>query len=178
MLLSRRWFRRIFTLVLVLGLFAAVTYYIVQDSRKTQRSIYQERSTLAVQTAIAARLFELTRTAEANLPQYRLVKVEADEPLIDVANQYNTTLEVLRVANSLLPTVDFGDGSIIIVPEGVQTLDPPRSFATYTVQPGETLQLLADRFEVTLEQLQIDNPTLAQRPLVPGDVVFVPHNLK
>src|SRR5262245_44390813 len=114
-----RLLRNLFLVVLIVGLFAAVSYYIIQDDYKQRLAIYQDRSTLAVSTAIANRQFELTRTAEADFPQYRLVTVAAGEPLINVAEQYHTTLDVLRMANKLLPNVDAGDGSRLVVPEGL-----------------------------------------------------------
>jgi LysM repeat protein len=170
--------RFLFLLILVAGLFAAVYYYITQNNRIRVEQIVAERSTLAVQTAIAGKIFELTRTAEAPLPHYRLILVEEGKPLIEVAEEYNTTIEVLRMANNLLPIVDAGDGSQIIIPEGIQNLEPPRRFTSYTVLDGDTLELLAVRFGVDIEQLKIDNPILATRNLLPGDVVFIPELLR
>jgi LysM repeat protein len=171
-----RWLRRLFILALVIGVFGAVGYYIFIDTTGDTGELYNLQVTRAIETAIAARLFEATRTVEAPLPQYRLVTLTQSEALLNVAQRYRTTIEVLRMANQLLPTVDFGTGEII-VPEGVQVLEPPRSFTTITVVEGDTLSALAAIHDVTIEQMQIDNPVLAGRELIPGDIVFIPHLL-
>jgi len=172
-----RWLRRLLLLALVVGVFGGVIFFINSNNRVEMQQLYHLRVTLAIETAIAGRLFEATRTAEAPLPQYRLVTLSEGQALLDVAEQYDTTVDVLRMANKLLSTVDFGSGETIIVPVGVQVLDPPRSFETYTVVAGDTLNTLATRFDVTLVQLQTDNPVLAGRELLPGDMVFIPELL-
>lgn len=172
-----RWLRRLFLIALVAGVFAGVGYFINENNRTEMQELYDMQVTLAIETAIAGRLFEVTRTAEAPLPQYRLVRLEHGDALLDVAERYHTTVEALRMANKLLSTVDFGSGETIIVTEGVRVLDPPRSFRVYRAVAGDTLSILATRFDVTLEQLQADNPVLVSRDLSPGDTVFVPELL-
>lgn len=169
--------RTLLLLLLIIALFGGVGYYIWTDSTAKARQEYQYRVTLAVETAIAKALFGATSTAEADQPQYRVVKMGNGEPLLDVALRYNTTIEVLRMANKLLPTVDAGFGQEIIVPEGVQVLEPPRSFRIYVALADDTLSTLADRNGVPLNLLQQDNPVLAARGLNPGDIVFIPELL-
>jgi LysM repeat protein len=169
-----RWLRRLFLFALMIGVFAGVAYFIETNRGIEEDELYNLQVTLAIQTAVAGRLFEATRTVEADLPQYQLITLEDGEALLSIAQQYGTTVEVLRMANKLLSTVDFGSGETIIVPVGVEVLDPPRSFEPYTVVAGDTLDTLATRFDITIEQLQIDNPVLAGRELLPGDIVFVP----
>jgi LysM repeat protein len=111
---------------------------------------------------------------EAPLRQYRVIPLTPSDTLSAVAERYNTTVEVLRMANALAPTVETGDGSAIIVPEGVQSLDPPRTLDYITAQPGESLESLAQRFRIPLNVLELDNPVLAQRRVNPGDIVFIP----
>ncbi|MEO8607717.1 MAG: LysM peptidoglycan-binding domain-containing protein [Chloroflexota bacterium] len=172
-----RWVRRLFLLAVVIATFAGVGYFIFHDTGTDRDRLYNLQVTLAIQTAIAARLNDATRTAEAPLPQYRLVTLGNGEALLDVAQKFHTTVEVLRMANKLLPTVDFGSGETIVVPEGVQILDPPRWLKHVIAQPNDTLSTLAAVNNVTLEQLQKDNPVLANRELLPGDIVFIPELL-
>jgi len=172
-----RWLRRLFLIALVAGIFGGVAYYINQGINRDDDERYDLQVTLAIQTAIAGRLFEATRTAEAPLPQYRLVTLANGEALLDVAERYNTTIEVLRMANKLLPTVDFGTGETIVVPQGVEILVPPRSFRPYTAVAGDTFSTLATLNDITPEQLAMDNPVLAGRELLPGDIVFIPQLL-
>ncbi|MBZ0289186.1 MAG: LysM peptidoglycan-binding domain-containing protein [Anaerolineae bacterium] len=172
-----RWLRRLFLLTLVIGVFGVVGFFIKKGIDEEIQTQYDVQVTTAIETAIAARLNNATRTAEAPLPQYRLVTLGKGESLLDVAQQYHTTVEVLRMANRLLPTVDFGTGETIVVPEGVQVLDPPRWLNAITAQPNDTLATLASLHDITLEQLQMDNPVLANRELLPGDIVFIPELL-
>jgi hypothetical protein len=171
------WLRRLFLVAVVVGTFAVVAFFIVGDSRSTVQQQYDLQVTIAIETAVANRLNIATRTAEAPLAQFRLVDLANGEALLDVALKYDTTVEALRMANKLLASVDFGTGQTIIVPEGIERLDPPRSFHTEIVQQGDTLSTLATRFSVPLEQLQKDNPVLAGRELLPGDIVFIPELL-
>ena len=172
-----RWLRRLFVLALVIGVFAIVAYGIQTSENVDREKEIDAQVTRAIETAIAARLFEATRTVEVPLPQYRLVTLTEGEALLEVAERYRTTIEVIRMANQLLPTVDFGTGETIVVPEGVQILEPPRSFTVYTAIADDTLSALATLNDVTIEQMQIDNPVLAGRELIPGDTVFIPRLL-
>lgn len=172
-----RWLRRLFILVLVIGVFAIVAIGIQANEGTERQKAIDAQVTRAIETAIAARLFEATRTVEVPLPQYRLVTLNQSQSLLSVAQQYNTTIEVLRMANQPLSTVDFGTGETIIVPEGVEFLEPPRSFTIYIAIAGDSLNALAALNDITIEQMQIDNPVLARRELIPGDTVFIPHLL-
>jgi LysM repeat protein len=172
-----RWLRRLFLLAVVIGVFAVVGIGIQSGNNDEKNRLYNFQVTRAIETAIAARLYDATRTAEAPLPQYRLITLGKNEALLDVAQKYHTTVEVLRMANRLLSTVDFGTGETIVVPEGVQVLDPPRWLKPVVAQPNDTLSALAALNDVTLEQLQTDNPVLAGRELLPGDIVFIPQLL-
>jgi hypothetical protein len=170
----RRLIRTLLTLILVIAAFSGVGYYVWKDSRNKTIENYNRNVTLAVETAIWSALYDATRTMEAPQRHYRLITLGENEPLLDVALRYNTTVEVLRMANNLLPTVDSGSGETIIVPEGVQILEPPRRFELYLAVVGETLEAVAIRFNVRQDILEEDNPILAQRGVVPGDVVFIP----
>lgn len=172
-----RWLRRLFLFALVIGVFAIVAYGIQSGENVDREKEIEAQVTRAIETAISARLFEATRTVEVPLPQYRLVRLGEGEALLDVAKRYRTTIEVLRMANKLLPIVDFGTGETIIVPEGVQVLEPPRSFTVYKAIAGDSLSAIAALNDITIEQMQIDNPVLARRELIPGDTVFIPQLL-
>jgi LysM repeat protein len=173
----RRFLRNLFLLLFIAALFVAVGYYIQRGTTEKNTQLYDERVTLAVQTAIYGALFDATRTLEADLPHYRLLVVTSNESLLDVALRYGTTVDVLRMANNLLPTVDFGDGGQLIVPEGVQILNPPRRFTAYTAVNGDTLPQLAARHDIALDILEADNPILTRRGIIAGDIVFIPELL-
>lgn len=174
----RRFLRNLLVVLLVASIFAAVGYYIYRGDREQRIKIYNGLVTQAVATAVQDALFNATRTAEAGQPHYILLKVAPTDSLLSVAEKYNTTIDVLRMANNLLPTVDFGDGSEIIIPVGVKLLNPPRRFKKpYYAVKGDELSAIAARNGITLDILEIDNPILAQRGITPGDIVFIPELL-
>ncbi len=173
-MLLRRFMRNLLILLLVAAIFAAVGYFIVQGDREQRTQVYNNLVTQAVATAIQDALFSATRTAETDEPHYILLKVARDETLLSVAERYDTTIDVLRMANNLLPTVDFGDGSEIIIPRGVTRLMPPRRFKKpYIGQKGDQLSAIASVNNIPLEILELDNPILAKRGVSPGDIVFI-----
>jgi LysM repeat protein len=171
------WLLRLIRIVLILILlaviFGGVAYYITISERKDSQETYNRSVTLAVQTAVAHALFDATRTAEADIPHDRIITLGPNEFLEDVATRYNTTVDVLRMANGLAPDVISGSGQQIIVPEGVQQLVPPRRLIPRVAVQGDTLEALAVQNGVPLEVLQEDNPILAQRGIIPGDIVFI-----
>jgi len=177
-MLLRRFLRNLLILLLVASIFGAVGYYIYRGDREERIKTYDGILTQAVSTAIQDALYNATRTLEADQPHYIVLKVGKNDSLLTIAQQYDTTIDVLRMANNLLPNVDFGDGSEIVIPRGVTQLVPPRRFKKpYIAQKGDELTTLAARNGVSEEILALDNPILARRGLNPGDIVFIPELL-
>ncbi len=175
----RRFIRNLLLLILIVAVFAGVGYYVYLQDLEQRREVYALSVDLAKGTAVSAALFDATRTAESDQPHYRQITLAPGELLLDVARRYNTTVEVLRMANKLREDVDAGNGGeVLIVPQGVSILIPPRSFQTYMAVTGDTLSTLALKFDVDIQVLQLDNPILAQRGINPGDVVFVAEVLR
>jgi LysM repeat protein len=177
-MLLRRLIRNLLILLLVASIFAAVGFYIYQDSKRQNEKIYYDSVTYAVQTAIKDALYNATRTLEADQPHYMVVKAGPEDSLLTIAKQYDTTIDVIRMANNLLPNVDFGDGTEIIVPRGVAQRIPPRRFKKpYYAVAGDNLTAIAARNNISEDILALDNPTLAKRGVTPGDIVFIPELL-
>jgi len=177
-MLLRRFIRNLLILLLVASIFGAVGYYIYQGDRGERIRIMNANMTQAVSTAIQDALYNATRTLEADQPHYILLKVGPNDSLLAIAQKYDTTIDVLRMANNLLPNVDFGDGSEIIITRGVTQLIPPRRFKKhYYAQKGDDLSAIAARNDISEEILAQDNPILAKRGLTPGDLVFIPELL-
>lgn len=165
--------RILLTIAIVAGVIAAVGYFISNNTYQSAQDFYYRQVTVVVETAIAAALYDATRTVEAPLPQYRLVRLGTNESLADLAEQYGTTLAVIQMANGLAADVVAGSDQNIIIPAGVTALNPPRRLSVYIARAGDTLEALADSRDVPLELLQTDNPVLARRGLIPGDVVYI-----
>jgi len=178
-MLLRRFIRNVLTLLLVAAIFAAVGYYIYRADQIQRKTLYYQLVTQGVGTAIQDALFNATRTAEADQPHYISLKVNSTDSLVSIAKKYHTTVEVIRMANNLLPTVDSGDGSEIVIPSGVTQLVPPRRFKKpfYYAQKGDDLNAIAARNGISADILALDNPILAKRGLNPGDLVFIPELL-
>jgi LysM repeat protein len=173
-MLLRRFIRNLLILLLVAAIFAAVGYFIYQDNQGKRIQAYNLSVTQGIQTAITDALYNATRTQEADQPHYIVVKVGPNDALVDIANKYDTTIDVLRMANNLLPNVDYGDGTEIIVPRGVIQLDPPRRFKKpYIAIQGDELSAIAARNGISEDIIDQDNPILAKRGLTPGDMVFI-----
>jgi hypothetical protein len=170
----RIFLRNLLLLILVSAVFAGVAFAISFNDRQGLLEVAYGNRTLVVETAVRMALNDATRVAEVELPQFRYLVVEAGRPLLEVAAEYNTTIDVLRMANRLLPDVDAGSGVALIIPQNVQVLSPPRTYRPiYVANGSETLDQLADQFEVPIEILQEDNPILAQRGIIAGDLIFV-----
>ncbi len=177
-MLLRRFIRNLLILMLVAAIFAAIGYYIYRDSQKKRVEMGYDLITQAVSTAIQDALYNATRTAESDQPHYIILKVGPTDSLLAIAEKYDTTIDVLRMANNLLPTVDFGDGTEIIITRGVKQLTPPRRFKKpYIAQRGDDLVSIASRNNIDEKILAMDNPTLAKRGVNPGDKVFIPELL-
>lgn len=168
-----RFLRILLTLLIVGAVIAAVGFYIYSNNFERASALYNTQATSSVQTAIAEALFDATRTVEAPIRQYRLIALEPGDTLTQIAAEYDTTPEIIRRVNGLSEDVESGNGEIIIVPEGLQTLDPPRRLRTVKSRIGDTLSLLAESYGIPLELIEIDNPILAARGLMPGDTVFI-----
>jgi LysM repeat protein len=170
----RIFLRNFFLLILVSALFAGMAFAITFNDRQRLNEIAYGNNTRVVETAIRLALNDATRAVEATKPQFRYIVVEEGKPLIDVAAEYNTTIDVLRMANRLLPTVDAGSGVQLIIPQNVQVLSPPRTYRpVYVAGGGETLEQIAEQYSIPIEILREDNPVLAGRGIIAGDLVFI-----
>ncbi len=149
-MLLRRFIRNLLILLLVVSIFAAVGYYIYRGDYNDRVKFYNANFTQAVSTAIQDALYDATRTLEADQPHYIVLKVGPNESLLALAQQYDTTIDVLRMANNLLPSVDYGDGTDIIIPRGITQLVPPRRFKKpYIAQKGDELSAIAARNNIS-----------------------------
>lgn len=169
------WYRLriVLTILIVAGVAGGIFYFIQIRTYEDNLARYNIQVTAAVATAIQDALYNVTRTAEAPLNPFRLVQLGQNENLEALALNYGTTLEILQIVNGLGPEVVVGNGETIVVPVGIQTLEPLRTFTVYTAQSGDTLRSIAERNSVPLTLLEHDNPLLAQRGVSPGDLVFV-----
>jgi LysM repeat protein len=165
--------RTLIILAAIGAIVGAVAIRMTLDNDAQVNELYNVQLTVQVGTAVANALNNATRTAEAPLRQYRYIVVSSDESLEEVAERYNTTVDVIRMANGLAPNVSTGDGNKLVIPENLQTLDPPRRLLAIEARFGDTLEQIAATYDIAERILLADNPVLSDRPLLPGDIVYV-----
>jgi len=99
-----------------------------------------------------------TKTFEQNIAQvpqdkwtsWRLHEMEDGETLPDVARRFRVTVAAIEAANHLEARATVPDGFLLNVPTAPLKVQLVR----YRVQRGDTLPGIADRFDVTVEQLR------------------------
>lgn len=99
-----------------------------------------------------------TKTFEENIAQvpldkwtsWRLHEVEGGETLPDIARRFRVTVPAIEAANHLEPHAAVPAGFLLNVP----TVPVKVRFVSYRVQRGDTLPGIAERFDVTVDQLK------------------------
>jgi membrane-bound lytic murein transglycosylase D len=104
---------------------------------------------------------------------WRYHRVQPDDTLASLAKTYHVSAAEIAFVNQIEPTSDISGEDALIIP----TVPPAasgmqRSSARYRVESEDTLVTLADRFNVTTEQLRRWNH-LRSSALHPGQTLFV-----
>lgn len=104
---------------------------------------------------------------------WRYHRVQPDDTLDSLARAYHVSASEIAFVNQLAPAADISDEDALIIP----TVPPAasgmqRSSARYRVEREDTLVTLADRFNVTTEQLRRWNH-LRSSTIKPGQTLFV-----
>jgi len=92
----------------------------------------------------------IQQVPEEKWTSWRLHQVESVETLSEVARRYSVTVPALENANHLESGARVQAGFWLNVP----TAPPPTRMVSYRVQRGETLDAIADRFDVTVSELK------------------------
>src|SRR5262249_37685669 len=100
----------------------------------------------------AAAHFEenIQQVPQAKWTSRRLHAIEDGDTLAGVAKNYHVTVSSLVAANHLEPNVQLPNGFLLNVP----TVPGPAKAVRYRVERGDTLAGIADRFDVTVEELR------------------------
>lgn len=98
--------------------------------------------------------------------------VQPGDTMFSIARRFNVPLDELIAANPQIPNPNLiFPGQIVCVPEFAC---PPNTFP-YTVQPGDSMFSIAQRFGVSLNALIAANPQITNPNLIfPGQIVCVP----
>lgn len=115
--------------------------------------------------------------------------VDIGETLGTISTLYGVTPQSIIAANGLsnpnlipaggqlvIPGVNIGTGGpvTVVAPVTAPVVQAPAPAQTYTIQAGDVLQLVAERFGVTVESIVEYNNLTSTRGLFPGDVILIP----
>ncbi len=100
----------------------------------------------------AAKSFEenVQQVPQDKWTSWRLHPAGQGETLSDIARHYRVTVSAIEVANHLEPHATVPSGFLLNVP----TQPPVVRLVSYRVQRGDTLAGIAERYDVTVEQLK------------------------
>lgn len=100
--------------------------------------------------------------------------VRPGDTMFSIARQFGVSLDALIAANPQIPDPSqIRPGQVVCIPRQSTTC-PPGTFS-YTVQPGDTMFTIAQRFGVSLNALIAANPQIPNPNLIfPGQIVCVP----
>lgn len=115
----------------------------------------------------------------------RYHNVDTGETLRSIATLYGTTWQALAAANGITNANYIQAGTRLLIPAvgGVQPAPQPAPAPapapapvarSYTVQPGDTLSQIAERFGVTVESIRVLNNITDNRAIFPGDILRLP----
>jgi membrane-bound lytic murein transglycosylase D len=111
----------------------------------------QPRFELQLPAGVAARFEQnIVQVPEDKWANWRLHAVEGGETLSDIARNYRVTVPAIELANHLQAHATVPSGFLLNVP----TTPPAVKLVHYRVQRGDTLEGIADRFDVTVEELR------------------------
>ena len=92
----------------------------------------------------------IQQVPEDKWTSWRLHTTEQGETLSDIAKHYRVTVSALQAANHLEPHAAVPAGFLLDVP----TAPPAVRLVRYRVQRGDTLEGIADRFDVSVAQIR------------------------
>ncbi len=99
--------------------------------------------------------------------------IKAGDTLFNLARQYNTTVNAIIAINPGVDPNNLQIGQVICIPGSVSPTCPIGSFA-YTIRPGDTLYMLAIRYNTTVEAIMRLNPGIDPNNLQVGQVICIP----
>lgn len=100
--------------------------------------------------------------------------VQPGENLFRIALRYDTTVEAITQANGISNPWFIYVGQQLNIPVAPGAGVPPAPGRTYVVQPGDTLYMIAVRFDTTVEALMVANNLSNANMLHVGQVLVLP----
>ena len=105
-------------------------------------------------------------------------RVQEGETLVSIATLYGVTVSDIQAANNMSDVL-IRTGDELMVPVSIPanqeaTGSTVESRFEYTVQPGDTIISIANRFGSTVEEIIVINSLTTNDFILPGDVLMVP----
>ena len=100
--------------------------------------------------------------------------VASGDSLWSIANRFGVTVNDLKAANGLTSNL-LSVGQVLIIPTVESNTPVNPSYTTYTVQPGDSLWSIANRFGTTVDTIKTLN-NLTSNLLSIGQVLQIPNN--
>ncbi|MGK7911570.1 MAG: LysM peptidoglycan-binding domain-containing protein [Synechococcus sp.] len=152
---------------------------------------------LAVRTKVLETLAE-SGVAEWNLATYtslasppriadapdaaspRMYTVVVGDTLSEISRQFNTSTRELLAANPGVRSTRLQSGVTLTIPEpsGESDADSQSQPQTYQVAGGDTLELIASRHNLTVNEIIRANPTVRPNRLQVGQQITIPDNTR
>lgn len=97
-----------------------------------------------------------------------IYQVKAEDTLEQIARQFGVPVESIASINGLDPLESLVVGMNLVIP--LETVMPT---ITYTVQPGDTIFTIANRYNTTVTQIADDNGLISPYAISPGQVLVI-----
>lgn len=98
--------------------------------------------------------------------------VQQGDTLCDIARKYNTTVNMIARYNGIVDTDFLEVDRVLRIP--VSTIPNKNMYQEYTIQSGDTLSKIAERFHTTVEALSKLNGITDPDTIWAGNVIKVP----
>lgn len=99
--------------------------------------------------------------------------VKPGDTIYKLAQMYNVSVEAIIEANPGINPNMLTIGQIICIPLGPKEECPPGT-SSYTIRKGDTLYLIAKKYDIPLNLLIKSNPNVNPNNLIVGEVLCIP----
>ncbi len=106
-------------------------------------------------------------------PNGFLYTIQPGDTFFLLAQRFGTTVQAIQQANPAADPNNLRIGQVICIPTAPAPPQCPNGFL-YTIQPGDTFFLLAQRFGTTVQAIQQANPGVNPNNLQVGQVICIP----
>ncbi|MBZ2175827.1 LysM domain-containing protein [Schnuerera sp. xch1] len=100
--------------------------------------------------------------------------IRAGDTLFMLAQRFNVSVQSIINANPGIDPENLQIGQVICIPRGMHPMPPCPNGFYYTIRAGDTLFMLAQRFNVSIQSIINANPGIDPENLQIGQVICIP----